>query len=130
MMMMLSGTWDTIAKMESQFDKLEVRLGVTIVKKRTEKPKASTDLMPYAIDVVSYDHVGVVSDITKFISDNNITIQDMHTNTYPAANTGTPMFSLHMTINIPTDISIATLRGDFMDFCEKLNLDAILEPVK
>lgn len=130
MMLLLSGTWDTIAKMESMLEKLETRLELQIVKKRTEAKKNSADLMPYAIDVVSYDHIGVVSEIAKFIAENNISIQDMYTNTYPAAHTGTPMFSLHMTINIPTDISIASLRGDFMDFCEKLNLDAILEPVK
>ncbi len=130
MLMMLSGTWDTIAKMENQFEKLENRLNLSIIKKRTENQTLETELMPYAIDLVSYDHIGVVSDIAKFLADNNISIQDMNTNSYTAANTGTPMFTLHMTINIPVDISIASLRGDFMDFCEKLNLDAILEPVK
>ena len=40
------------------------------------------------------------------------------------------MFSLHMTISVPTDISIAAMRNEFMDFCDQLNLDAIMEPVK
>jgi len=35
-----------------------------------------------------------------------------------------------MTIGVPTDISIATLRGEFMEFCDQLNLDSIMEPVK
>ncbi len=130
MSVMLSGSWDSIAKMESVLKKLEDRLSLIITVKRTEMTKSSNDLMPYAIDVVSFDHTGVVNDIAKFISNNNIIIQDMYTNSYPAAHTGTPMFSLHMTINIPTDISIASLRGDFMEFCDKLNLDAIMEPVK
>lgn len=130
MLMLLSGTWDTIAKMESQFEKLENRLELTIIKKRTENQAPNSQLMPYAIDLVSYDHIGVVNDIAKFLADNNISIQDMNTNSYSAVNTGTPMFTLHMTVNIPVDISIASIRGDFMDFCEKLNLDAILEPVK
>ena len=130
MMMLLSGTWDTIAKMESQFEKMEERLDITIVKKRTDNKNQNTELMPYAIDVVSYDTKGVISEITQFITDNQIIIQDMYTTTYPAAHTGAPMLTLHMTVNVPINISIASLRGDFMDFCEKLNLDAILEPVK
>ena len=128
--LMLSGAWDTIAKMEGMLPKLEKQLELSITSKRTKPVKAAGDLMPYAIDVVSLDHVGVVHDIADFITSNNIIIQDMYTNSYQAANTGTQMFSLHMTINVPTSTSIATLRGDFIDFCDRLNLDAIMEPVK
>lgn len=128
--MMLSGSWDTIAKLESMLPKLEKQMDLHINSKRTEEKTQAKDLMPYAIDVVSFDHLGVVHDIAKFIRHNDIIIQDMYTNTYPAAHTGTPMFTLHMTINIPTSVSIASLRGEFMDFCDQLNLDAIMEPVK
>ena len=128
--MMLSGSWDTIAKVESALPKLENKLALSLQFKRTDTLNATENMMPYAIDVVSYDHPGVVHDITRFIAKNEIIIQDMHTNTYPAQHSGTPMFSLHMTINIPTTISIASLRGEFMDFCDQLNLDAIMEPVK
>ncbi len=44
--------------------------------------------------------------------------------------TGAKMFSLHMMVNIPSDSSIASIRGDFIEFCDRLNLDAIMEPVK
>jgi glycine cleavage system transcriptional repressor len=40
------------------------------------------------------------------------------------------MFSLHMTISVPSNTSIAALRGEFMEFCDRLNLDSIMEPVK
>lgn len=130
MIMMLSGTWDAIAKMEDMLPRLESRLDLSVTSSRGQPRSSTRQLMPYAIDVVSCDQIGVVHDITKFIADNNIDIQGLYTNSYQAAHTGTPMFSLHMTINIPTDVSIATLRGEFMDFCDQLNLDAIMEPVK
>ncbi len=76
------------------------------------------------------DRIGVVHDITEFLVNNDISIQDMFTNTYQATHSGTPMFSLNATINIPADISISAIRGDFIDFCDRLNLDAIMEPVK
>jgi len=38
--------------------------------------------------------------------------------------------SLHLTIHVPVEISISSLRNDFLEFCDQLNLDAIIEPVK
>ena len=86
--------------------------------------------MPYAIDIVSMDRLGIVHDITDFLVSNQIDIQELYTNTYQATHSGTPMFSLHVTINIPANISISAIRGDFIDFCDRLNLDAIMEPIK
>ena len=37
---------------------------------------------------------------------------------------------LHMTVGIPADSAIAAVRGEFMDFCDELNLDAMLTPVR
>ena len=54
----------------------------------------------------------------------------MSTNTYGTGNSATTMFSMHMVINIPANTSISSIRGDFMDFCDQLNLDGVLEPVK
>jgi len=130
MIMMLSGTWDAVAKIETMLPKLQKQLNISITANRTELPETKDSLMPYAIDIVAYDQIGIVHDITKFMDENNIGIQDMFTNTYKAANTGTSMFSLHMTVNIPTDISIASIRGDFIEFCDQKNFDAIMEPIK
>jgi glycine cleavage system transcriptional repressor len=128
--MQLSGTWDTIAKIEDTLPKLEKRLTVKITSDRTDYGNKNENMMPYAIDVVALDHIGIVNDIVNFIHENKISIQDMYTNTYRANNSGTTMFSMHMVINIPANMSISAIRGEFMDFCDQLNLDAIMEPVK
>jgi glycine cleavage system transcriptional repressor len=130
MVMLLSGTWDAIAKIENVLPRMEENLGLTIISKRTEARKRTASFMPYAVEVVSIDHPGIVHDIAQFFSSREINIEDMYTGSYAAAHTGTPMFSLHMTISVPTNTSIAALRGEFMDFCDQLNLDAIMEPVK
>ena len=130
MLTMICGTWDAIAKVEDQLPRLARELGVSMHWRRTGQRAPVKAQMPYAIDVVCSDRLGVVHDIARFIADNDIQIQDMYTNSYLAMHTQTPMFSLHMTINVPTNISISSLRGDFMDLCDRLNLDAIMEPVK
>lgn len=130
MMMLLSGSWDVIAKIETALARLQESLGLMVSIKRTEARKPGAELMPYAIEVVSVDHAGIVYDITSFFSSRDIRIEDLYTGTYAAAHTGTPMFSLHMTISVPTNTSIAALRGEFIEFCDHLNLDSIMEPVK
>ena len=129
-MLFLSGSWNEIAKMEDLLHKLETELKINILMHRTQTPDLNGESMPYAVDVVGIDRPGIILEITDFMSNSNLIIQDMSSNTYKASQTGAKMFSLHMTVNISLDTSIAAIRGDFIDFCDRLNLDAIMEPIK
>jgi glycine cleavage system transcriptional repressor len=40
------------------------------------------------------------------------------------------MFSAQITIGISSTLHIAALRDDFLEFCDGLNLDAIMDPMK
>ncbi|MCP4040610.1 MAG: glycine cleavage system protein R [Gammaproteobacteria bacterium] len=128
--MLVSGNWSAIAKIEDLLPRLGGKLGLNINTRRTEQRSPSTNLIPYAVEVVAMDHPGIVHDIAKFFSTRNINIEDLYTGSYAAPHTGTPMFSLHMTVGVPADTPVANLRGEFMDFCDALNLDAMLAPVK
>jgi glycine cleavage system transcriptional repressor len=128
--MLLSGSWDSIAKFENSLPRLEQRLELSILCRRTSTHSTNNKMMPYAIEIVAFDQAGIVHDVVKFMLENKLVIHDLYSNTYKSNLTGAMMFSMHMTINIPADISIAGIRGDFIDFCDQLNLDAIMEPVK
>ena len=130
LMLFLSGTWDAIAKMEDMLEKLVQEQPIRILTKRTEVDSLQGDSMHYAVDVVGIEQSGIIFDITDFMSSNNLQIQEMSSNTYEASQTAAKMFSLHMMVNIPLDSSIAAIRGDFIDFCDRLNLDVIMELVK
>ncbi|GAB0148420.1 glycine cleavage system transcriptional repressor [Marichromatium sp. PS1] len=129
-MLLVEGKWNTLAKIENALPELERQLGMTIVSKRTGQRNAGANLLPYAVDVVSMDHPGIVNNLAAFFAERRINIEDMATSTYAAAHTGTPMFSVHIAVGIPADIHIAGLRDEFMDYCDGLNLDAVLEPLK
>ena len=130
LILLLAGTWDAIAKIESMIPRLEDSLDLTLISRRTEVREKVANLMPYAVEVVASDRPGIVHDIAQFFSSRDINIEELFTGSYAAAHTGTPMFSLHVTISVPTNTSIAALRGEFMDLCDQLNLDAVMEPVK
>jgi glycine cleavage system transcriptional repressor len=126
--LLVSGTWNAVAKLEAMAANVAKKLELTISAKHTEPRALKPNAVPYLVDVVSMDHPGIVRDIAEFFSARAINIEDMSTWTYAAAHTGTPMFSLSMTISVPSDQHIGRLRSEFLDFCDDRNLDATLEP--
>lgn len=128
--LLVAGNWNSIAKLEDQLPALAERLVMTITSRRTAQRETYGNLLPYAVDVVALDNPGIVHNLANFFSSRQINIQDLTTTSYAAAHTGTPMFSVHIRVDIPARLHIATLRDEFMDFCDQLNLDAIIEPVK
>jgi glycine cleavage system transcriptional repressor len=130
LILLVSGKWNELAKLENQLPGLGESLTLTITSKRTELEARQPNLLSYSVDVVSIDHPGIVYKIANFFSNRNINIRELNTNSYAAAHTGTPMFTINMIVNVPTDVRIASLREDFLDFCDELNMDAALEPAK
>ena len=129
-LLLVTGQWNNLAKLEDQLDIFQKELGMSLSVKRTERKSATGEFLPYGVDVVSLDHPGIVHNLASFFSQRSINIQDLSTSSYSAAHTGTPMFSVHITLDVPADTHIASLREEFLDFCDHLNLDAVIEPVK
>ena len=130
LLLQLAGNWNTLAKLEDQLPGLEERLGLKLTSRRTHEAPLVRDLMPYAVEVVAMDQPGIVHHLARFFSQREINIQEMITSSYPAAHSGTPMFSVHLRVAIRGNIRISDLREEFAEFCDNLNLDAVIEPVK
>ena len=130
MLLLACGNWNTITKLEATLPKLEQKLGLTVASRRTGERVPRHDLVPYAVDVVCLDQPGIVFNLANFFAERNIGIAELGTRSYPATHTGAPMFAVQMSVNIPADMHIGTLREEFMNFCDALNLDAIMEPIK
>jgi len=128
LILLVSGVWNEVAKLEAQLRTLEKKLDLTLVLKSTEPRPTKHTMVPYVVDVVAMDHPGIVHDVAAFFSTREINIEDLNTWTYAAAHTGTPMFSMNMTISVPAEVNIGRLRDEFTRFCDEMNLDATLEP--
>lgn len=127
---LVEGRWNTLAKIENALPELSRSLDLTLFAKRTGPRPTDRSLLPYAVEAVSMDHPGIVHSLADFFAARDINIEEMATHAYPAPHTGTPMFSVHMTVGIPAGTHIAGLREEFMDTCDAMNLDAVLEPFK
>jgi glycine cleavage system transcriptional repressor len=130
LLLQVSGNWNTLTKLEDQLAGLEKRLALTITAHRTRAQPAGKDLLPYAVEVVAMDQPGIVHNLATFFSSRQINIQEMITSSYPAAHSGTPMFSVHLAVGIKSNIRLSDLREEFAEFCDNLNLDAVIEPIK
>ena len=128
--MLIEGQWNNVAKLEQVLPSLQDNLNITIQVKQTEQRTNSENAIPYCVEVLALDNPGIVHQVTEFFYQRKINIHDMHTESFNAAHTGTKMFALTMTIEIPTDMHIPGLREDFLEFSDELNLDALIEPYK
>ncbi len=128
--LLISGAWDAIARLESGSKKMERKLQVTLTLQRTTERPQIKEMTPYAVDVVSLDQEGTLFNLTSFFTEREITVCELSSRTYVASYTGATMMAFQMTILVPASQPIAHLREEFTDFCDKLNLDAIMEPVK
>ena len=78
MLLLVSGNWHALAKLEElRFKRLADSSGLILHLKRTEPRAARTDMLPYSIDVVSLDQSGIVSGLSGFFSSRSIDIAEL-----------------------------------------------------
>ncbi|MEO1320089.1 MAG: ACT domain-containing protein [Pseudomonadota bacterium] len=130
MLLLVSGHWHTISKLEAALETLATASELSITIRQTRHKPAGEPLIPYAVDVICLDQEGIVSDVSGFLASRGVEIAELSTRSYPAAHTGAPMFSIQATVSIPGSLSIAQMREEFLQFCDHMNIDGILEPIK
>ena len=129
-LMLVSGNWHTLDRLEKGLDKLSAKDNLTFSIRKTGERAVRDDRMPYHVDVVSLDQQGIVYGLANFFAMRDIEIADVATRRYAAAHTGAPMFAVQMAVSVPATVHIAQLREEFLEMSDRLNLDAILEPSK
>ena len=128
MLVLVSGNWHIVGKLERELDKLRDKDNLTFEVRKTGTRAVKEDRMPYAVDVVALDNQGIVFSLANYFASNDIEIADVSTSRYAAAHTGAPMFAVQMSINVPSSVHIGNLKDEFHDLCDRLNLDGSLGP--
>ena len=124
------GSWDAVAKLEAMLGRLDREEGLKLNWYRTAAKVSQSNLLPYIVEVVAADKPGILFQLADFFDRQGITIENLQSTRYRAMQTGAEMFSAQVTIGVPSDMHIAALRDDFLEFCDHLNLDAIMDPMK
>ncbi len=127
--LMVSGEEPRIEKLQVAIQTVLDRLLLQGIVKSTSAREAKTGVVPFEIDILAMDDEGIVHTVTSFFAKQNINIENLVTDTYSAPHTGTPMFSLQMVVNLPTQGSVAALKEEFIFLCDELYIDVSMEPV-
>lgn len=128
--LLLSGTWNAIAKFEAGLPAFEKKNDLRINSRRTQLGSSQPDRLPYSIYIIAMEQPGIVQKITHFFHQQKINIHDFNLSTYNAPHSETQMIALNMAVTIPKNQLLADFRESLMLFCDDNNLDAVLEPQK
>lgn len=128
--LLIQGNWNQIAKVESVLESLQKKIDVKVQYLRTDAREKGKESVPYTLETISLDKESIVESITTFLLEHNIDIEEITGSSYQAHYAQTSVFSTKFVILVPPQIHLLSLREEFLDFCDQLNIDAILEPIK
>lgn len=128
--LLIQGHWNQIAKFEHAIESLQKRLDIKVQLLRTEHQEKAEAYLPYSIESISFAQESVMESIASFLLEREIEIAEISGSSYQAPYLETSVFSSKLIILVPSSVSLMVLREEFMDLCDQLNIDAILEPIK
>jgi glycine cleavage system transcriptional repressor len=128
--LLIQGNWNQIAKFESTLDAIQKRLEIKVQTLRTEAKDKTKECLPYSLETISLDHENIIESVATFLLDRDIDIEEITGSSYQAPYLQSSVFSSKFVILVPAAVSLLILREEFMDLCDQLNIDAILEPIK
>ncbi len=128
--LLVDGDWNQVAKLETTLEGLQTRLGIQIHSLRPEQLLTTAEYIPFTLETMSVSCNEVVKEITQFLLNRHIEIEEISASRYLTSYGNNPVFSTRFLISIPASTRLLSLREEFMEFCDNLNLDAILEPLK
>lgn len=128
MLFHFNGTWSAIAKLEAALPPFAQAQELAIQIKRTTPCDPITTL-PYQMSVVAEDRAGILHELAEFFAHRGIRVETMDCETNVTKNM-TRRLSINGLLEIPVKNHIASLREQFLTYCEDRNLDATLEPFR
>lgn len=130
--LLVQGRWNHVARLESALAVLGQQAQIfhhRLEETAGEGGEGSGELL-YVADVVSREHAGVLEGLVAYFSQAGVGIQDLRCSSYRLPYVDATVCTIHMLLRIPPGIGVLSLRDDFLDYCEQLQVDAIFEPVK
>ena len=105
-LMLVSMPADQFAVLDADLEGLTSQ-GYKVTTTPAERAEAPAFLgwLPYRIEVHGADHEGIIHQVARYLSEHNINIESMDTETTPAPITGVPLFTMTAQVVVPPDLS-------------------------
>jgi len=121
--LLVTGDEASISRISKDKDKLEQSLNLNLLIKPTSDASNKAAHVRYHIEVEGMDNPGIVHTLARYLSQQQINIVNMQTDSGHAPHTGSPMFSVYMLVDIPAENNIEQVKEEFSKECDALNMD-------
>jgi glycine cleavage system transcriptional repressor len=124
-MMLISGTPDEIGRIARDRAELEKTSGLGILTRDTTSPEEHrrAQSIPCVITCDAIDNPGIVRAVSRALHGLGLNIVSLETTTYEAPVTGSPLFRLEATCDVPRGITLAKVRSTMREVAERENID-------
>jgi glycine cleavage system transcriptional repressor len=124
-LILVSGTEEQIASIESSVALLQEETSLTVTLRRTKSPEEHrrAAVIPCVVTADAIDQEGIVRSIARALYKASVNIVSLETSTYEAPVTGSPLFRLEARIDVPQATGIAKVRKAMDEVAENEGLD-------
>ena len=121
-LMAISGTSEAVQTLDAHLPKQLQQLNM-VARIKPFNASTSEQQEQYTIFIQTMDHPGLIRDITQYLTDHDVSIQEANTKVTHAPHTGTPFFELELTSQGLIESQFDAFNHQFSQFCESRNLD-------
>jgi glycine cleavage system transcriptional repressor len=130
-LMVVSGVGHTIReRISTAMKRLEWEKHLTIFLRPIEnepQPPAGHEAKQYTVTARGVDKAGIVAGVARCLADRAVWITDLRGRLEHSPDTGTPLYTLRIRANVPSQVSAQTLRQSLVAVAEQLGIEVSLE---
>ena len=128
--LLVGGNWSSLGRLETALPAIASELGLTAQCTRSAPRPDDTKMRPYAVEIIAPQEAGLLRDVLDFFRSHESAVVEIVAQHYDAAQTGAALASLQMVVHVPISAHPPALRESFMDLCDELHADGLLDPIK
>ena len=128
--LLISGSWAALGKLETALPNIAQKFDMQVQFARCGEREAAPDYRPYAVEVFAPQHADLIVHLLEFFAGQDVDVPEVMIQKYASQHTGASMCSVHMVVHVPVNQHPQALRESFMDLCDDLNADGLLDPIK
>ena len=128
--LMVDGNWSSLGRLETALPGVAEQLGLSFTCNRSQHRQPNTDMRPYAVEIIAPQAPGLLKELLDYFHAQGLEVVEIVAQNYDAVQTGAPLANLQLVIHVPMSLHPPTLRESFMDLCDDLHADGLLDPIK
>jgi glycine cleavage system transcriptional repressor len=91
----------------------------------TEGSPGST---PCGISVMGTDHVGIIHEVSQYLTSQGISVETLDTDVVTAPTSGSPLFTMFAVVRLPQGMSVDALRDALEDLEDDIGVSTAVQP--